>query len=42
MQFTWIAKNDVWNNVRMNEYQYEIQYGLYFKVVYIAYISSIL
>jgi hypothetical protein len=35
-----LAKMDV--KVQMNEYQYEIQYGLNFKVVYIICISSIL
>jgi hypothetical protein len=37
-----LAKKNVCNKVHMNEYQYEIQYGLHFKVVYITCISSIL
>jgi hypothetical protein len=37
-----LAKKDVQNKVHMKEYQYEIQYGLNFKVVYITCISSIL
>jgi hypothetical protein len=37
-----LAKKDVRNEVHMNEYQYEIHYGLNFKVVYITCISYIL
>jgi hypothetical protein len=34
-----LAKKDVRNKGHMNEYQYEIQYGLNFKVVYITCIT---
>jgi hypothetical protein len=39
IQWHRLAKKDLWNKVHMNEYQYEIQYGLNFKVVYITCIS---
>jgi hypothetical protein len=39
IQWHRLAKKDVRNKVHMNEYQYDIQYGLNFKVVYITCIS---
>jgi hypothetical protein len=37
-----LAKKIIRNKVHMNVYQYEIQYRLHFKVVYLTCISSIL
>jgi hypothetical protein len=43
IQWHSLAKKDVWNKVHMtNEYQYEIQYGLNFKVIYITCVSGLI